>query len=141
MKTIEIGTVAFVRESMEAYRRGDLQSVRRTWAYNIVWHAPGTHPLAGDHRGADAIFAYLANLFELSEGTFDPELVGLESAGGSEVLATFRNTAARSTRRLSDSSTLTVRVSHGSIAEITERHTDQDAWDAFWSDEPSARRD
>jgi ketosteroid isomerase-like protein len=140
MKTIETGTVAFVRESMDAYRRGDLQTVRRTWAYNIVWHAPGEHPLAGDHRGADAIFAYLANLFELSEGTFDPELVGLDSPDGSEVLATFRNTASRWAKRLHDDSTLTIRVAHGSIAEITERHTDQGAWDAFWSDDPPARK-
>jgi uncharacterized protein len=39
-----------------------------------VWHAPGRNPLAGDHRGVDAILGYFARTIELTGGTFRTEL-------------------------------------------------------------------
>lgn len=125
--------VSFVGASMEAFRLGDLDTVRRSWSYDIVWHAPGAHHLAGNHRGADAIFAYLGELFELSAGTFDPQLIALESRGRDEVEARFRYTATRWSKRLDDRCTLLIRLAHGNIAEITESHHDQPAWEDFWS--------
>jgi hypothetical protein len=125
--------VSFVGASMEAFRLGDLETVRRSWSYDIVWHAPGSHELAGDHRGADVIFAYLAQLFELSAGTFDPQLLALESLGRDRVEARFWYTGARESKRLDDRCTLIIRLAHGYIAEITESHRDQTAWEEFWS--------
>jgi ketosteroid isomerase-like protein len=125
--------VSFVGASMEAFRLGDLATVRRSWSYDIVWHAPGAHHLAGNHRGADAIFAYLGQLFELSAGTFDPQLIALESHGRDEVEARFRYTATRWSKRLDDRCTLLIRMAHGNIAEITESHHNQAAWEEFWS--------
>jgi ketosteroid isomerase-like protein len=130
--------VSFVGASMEAFRLGDLATVRRSWSYDIVWHAPGTHHLAGHHRGADAIFAYLAQLFELSGGTFDPQLLALEGRTRDEVEARFRYTATRWSKRLDDRCTLLIRLAHGNIAEITESHHDLPAWEEFWSGEGAA---
>jgi uncharacterized protein len=125
--------VSFVGASMEAFRLGDLETVRHTWAYDIVWHAPGSHHLAGDHRGPDAIFAYLAQLFELSGGTFDPQLVALEGHGQDEVEARFHYTGNRWSKRLDDRCTLLIRMTRGQVAEITESHHDQSGWEEFWS--------
>jgi hypothetical protein len=39
-----------------------------------VWHAPGCNPLAGDHRGVEAILGYFARTMELTGGTSRTEL-------------------------------------------------------------------
>ncbi len=36
------------RRSAEAFRRGDLDPIGSRIADDVVWHASGDHPLAGD---------------------------------------------------------------------------------------------
>ena len=40
----------------------------------IVWHAPGRHQLAGDHRGVDAVLGYFGRTMELTGGNFGVEV-------------------------------------------------------------------
>ncbi|MFE0100201.1 nuclear transport factor 2 family protein [Streptomyces sp. NPDC059009] len=54
-----------VRRFFAAYATGDLHTLRTAvLAPDAVWHVPGDHPLAGTHRGADAIVAYFRRLAE-----------------------------------------------------------------------------
>ena len=63
-----------IRQSFEAFARGDMAGMRSLVAENTVWHIPGRGPLAGDHYGRDAVFEMFGRLVQASEGTFTQEL-------------------------------------------------------------------
>ena len=50
------------------YRGGDAEAVRERLAPDVVWHVPGTSPIAGDHRGRDAVMAYFERRRALAGG-------------------------------------------------------------------------
>ena len=50
------------------YRGGDVEAVRELLAPDVVWHVPGTSPIAGDHRGRDAVIAYFERRRALAGG-------------------------------------------------------------------------
>ena len=45
-----------IRKSFDAFARGDMETMRSLVAEDTVRHIPGRGPLAGDHRGRDAVF-------------------------------------------------------------------------------------
>jgi len=52
------------RKGQEAFSRRDLESLKKFWAEDIVYHFPGASSLAGDHRGLQAVLAFFAKLVE-----------------------------------------------------------------------------
>ena len=48
-----------VRKGYDAFNRGDVDTLRELFDPEIVWHFPGRSPLAGDHRGPDAVVGVL----------------------------------------------------------------------------------
>lgn len=68
---------ARMRESFAAFDRGDLASVRAHLADDCVWTNYGSSPLAGAHRGWEAIEAMFVQLFTLTEGTFTTSLTAV----------------------------------------------------------------
>jgi ketosteroid isomerase-like protein len=63
-----------VRRAFDAFANGDVDTLRELFEQDAVWHAPGRNPLAGDHRGVDAILGYFARTMEVTGGTFRAEL-------------------------------------------------------------------
>jgi uncharacterized protein len=63
-----------VREFHERQRRfyagGDAEPLRAMLADDVVWHVPGRNPLAGDHRGIEAVMDYFARRRDLARATF-----------------------------------------------------------------------
>jgi uncharacterized protein len=53
--------VAF-RRTADAFRSGDLQTVKTMVAPEVVWHVPGEHPMAGVINGREALLTWLAEL-------------------------------------------------------------------------------
>jgi ketosteroid isomerase-like protein len=51
-----------------------MDTLRELFDLGIVWHFPGRSPLAGDHRGTDAVLGFFARTMELTAGTFRAEL-------------------------------------------------------------------
>jgi ketosteroid isomerase-like protein len=51
-----------------------MDTLRELFDPQIVWHFPGRSPLAGDHRGADAVLGFFGRTIELTAGTFRAEL-------------------------------------------------------------------
>jgi uncharacterized protein len=50
------------RRTADAFRSGDEVQLAALIADEVVWHVPGTHPMAGDVRGRDALVAWLQQL-------------------------------------------------------------------------------
>jgi SnoaL-like domain len=51
-----------------------MDTLRELFDPQIVWHFPGRSPLAGDHRGVDAVLGFFGRTMELTAGTFRAEL-------------------------------------------------------------------
>src|SRR3990172_11809749 len=62
-------SVELMRKVVDAFMRGDLETIRSHWADDIVYHVPGNNALAGDYKGKDGVLAYLAKLRDLAGGT------------------------------------------------------------------------
>jgi hypothetical protein len=59
-----------VRTGYDAFSRGDMDTLRGLFVDDVVWHIPGRSPLAGDHRGVDAVLGYLARRWSSPAGRF-----------------------------------------------------------------------
>lgn len=53
------------RQAAAAFRAGDLETIEKLVAADVVWHVPGDAPLAGDLRGREALLAFLTRVAEL----------------------------------------------------------------------------
>jgi uncharacterized protein len=62
-----------VREALEAFSRGDFETLGSFLAEDVVWHVGGSHELSGDYRGRDAALAYCSEAFALTGGTLHGE--------------------------------------------------------------------
>lgn len=50
------------RRTADAFRAGDDRALAQLIAADVVWHVPGTHAMAGEIRGRDALVAWLGRL-------------------------------------------------------------------------------
>src|SRR3954462_10249041 len=58
----------FLARQREMYAGGDLAAVEELLAEDVVWHVPGSSPIAGDHRGRESVTAYFRLRRELAGG-------------------------------------------------------------------------
>jgi YbgC/YbaW family acyl-CoA thioester hydrolase len=58
----------FLTRQREMYAGGDLAEVEELLAEDVVWHVPGTSPIAGDYRGREAVTGYFRLRRELAGG-------------------------------------------------------------------------
>jgi uncharacterized protein len=58
------------REGYAAFGRGDMATLGRLLADDVVWHSPGHNALTGDYTGIPAVLALFGRTFELTGGTF-----------------------------------------------------------------------
>ena len=100
---------------------------------DAVHSATGNGPLAGDYKGVDDVLAYYGKLFELTDGTFTAELKSTKVAGDDTVVAIHRDKGQRGGKTLDQDETLTFTISGGKFTHLVEDHSDQAAYDAFWS--------
>jgi hypothetical protein len=57
------------RRQGEMYAGGPVGPVAELLAPDIVWHVPGTSPIAGDHRGVEQVLSYFERRRELADAT------------------------------------------------------------------------
>lgn len=50
------------RSTADAFRANDLTAVASLISEDVVWHVPGSHSMAGEIRGRDALIAWLGQL-------------------------------------------------------------------------------
>jgi YbgC/YbaW family acyl-CoA thioester hydrolase len=64
----EVVVEEFLTRQRDMYAGGDLAPVTELLAEGVVWHVPGTSPIAGDYRGREAVTGYFRLRRELAGG-------------------------------------------------------------------------
>jgi uncharacterized protein (TIGR02246 family) len=121
-----------VREGYAAFSAGDLERLGELMAPDVVHTVPGDNPTSGEHKGQEAVFAMYGQLFELTDGTLQVELVDVQEQGD-KVVARHRSTGSRGTKTLDVGQTIEFTIEDGKIARLDESSDDQAAEDDFWS--------
>jgi ketosteroid isomerase-like protein len=122
-----------LRNLFAAFRARDVGTIAAVLAADAVWHFPGTRgALAGTHTGHAGIFAFLARVGELTDGTFEIDLEEI-LANDRSAAVFFRGHGERCGRTLDNPTCLKIRFRDGLAAEIWEFVWDLDAVDEFWS--------
>jgi hypothetical protein len=122
-----------VRRGFDAYSRGDVQALLTEFlSPDVVWHAPGRGPLAGDHAGLEAVGAYFAKVAELSGSTHRVEVHDV-FGNDENVVALHAARAERGDKRLDLDALHLFHVRDGKITEVWTMHHDLYAWDDFWA--------
>ena len=121
------------RGGYEAFMTGDLVALADEYfAPDIMWHATGNNPLAGDFEGVGAVLENFGKLFEMSGGTFRLELHDVV-ANDDHGVALATSFAEREGRSLESRFAHVAHFSDGKMTESWIFSEDQAAIDAFWS--------
>ncbi len=122
-----------IREMFAAFRTADVETIRAVIPEDAIWHFPGRRgKLAGDHRGRDAIFAFLLSVSALTDHTFHLELIDV-IANDAHAVALFRGHGQRNGKTLDNPTCLCMRMQNGQVAELWEFVWDLEHVDDFWS--------
>jgi len=122
-----------IRALFEAFRGGDIDTIRALIPEHAVWHFPGRRgQLAGTHRGRDAIFSFLLNVRALTGGTFHLDLIDV-IANDAHAVALFRGHGERNGKTLDNPTCLRMRLEAGQVVEVWEFVWDLFAVDEFWA--------
>lgn len=123
---------ARVRALFHAFHERDIAGVRDAIAEDAVWHFPGENLLAGSHRGHAGIFAFLARVGPLTNGSFS---IALEDVVANDRIAVafFRGSGRRAGRTLENPTCLKIRLEHGGAVELHEFVWDLRHVDDFWT--------
>ncbi|MBI5089917.1 MAG: nuclear transport factor 2 family protein [Actinobacteria bacterium] len=120
-------------ELYAALLAGQLEDARRHTHDDVVLHVPGSHPLAGDHRGPDALVRFVEASRERTDTGENLEVIDvLEGAGHAAVY--LRVTATRAGKVPLDNTTVhLLRVVDGRVAEVWLHNWDDLTVNEFWS--------
>jgi RNA 2',3'-cyclic 3'-phosphodiesterase len=114
------------------YAGGDAEDVRALLAEDVVWHVPGASAIAGEHRGVDAVLAYMDARRRIMDGTFRVTVHGAAIIAG-RVVQLAGGSALRDGHHVTWETVGVFRVSDGRIAECWLVPFDQAAFDGIWS--------
>src|SRR5439155_3714843 len=122
---------AFRRAQQELYSGGDGGGLDALMADDIVWHVPGWSPIAGDHRGRDAVMDYFLSRRRLAGARL--EITQLAEVHDAEVVVQLAD--GRATLGGCDATWRTAgvyRVAGGRLAEAWLVPLDQARFDEVW---------
>jgi uncharacterized protein len=121
----------FLRRQREMYAGGDLAAVEELLAENVVWHVPGTSPIAGNYCGREAVTGYFRLRRDLAGGAIRVTKGG--EAHHEEALVQLADGRAELGGREVVWRTAGVyRVADGRVAEAWLVPLDQEHFDRVW---------
>ena len=123
---------AFARCQGAMYRGGDAEAVRERLTPEVVWHVPGTSPIAGDHRGRDAVMAYFERRRALAGGAMTI-IPGAQLVSGDTVIQLADGRIERAGESLRWRTAGIYRFEGDRVAEAWLVPLELDAFDAIWS--------
>jgi 2'-5' RNA ligase len=144
LSAVELGSAPDAADPLSVVRRfhaeqarvyagsGELDAVRDLLAEDVVWHVPGTSAIAGEHRGIEAVLAYMDARRRIMDGTFRVTVHGAAMIAG-RVVQLAGGVAVRDGRDVAWETVGVFRVVGGRIAECWLVPFDQAAFDAIWS--------
>lgn len=124
---------ARIRRFYESLADGSFAALtQRLFAPDIVWHVPGDHPLAGNHRGRDAVLAAMRAFEEASGGTIQVTLHDV-LANDRHAVALLLATGERNGRRYRARELDVFHIEDAKVTELWSLSEDRKATDEFWS--------
>ena len=99
---------------------------------DVVWHVPGASAIAGEHRGVEAVLAYMDARRRIMDDTFRVEVHGAAMIAG-RVVQLAGGHAVRDGSPVTWETVGVFRVSGGRIAECWLIPFDQAAFDRIWT--------
>jgi ketosteroid isomerase-like protein len=125
--------VGLIRKVYDALVNGNyLAALTELFREDVVWYLPGTHPLSGEHRGRDAVFAAMRRFEQLSAGTIRIDVHDV-LANDEHAVALLRATGTRSGTRHDSLEVDIYHITGGKVTELWSFAENQRLTDAFWS--------
>jgi uncharacterized protein len=121
-----------MRRGYAAYTSGDLETIDRLFADDVVWHVSGRSPISGDYTGKEQVFGFFGKLQELSGGTSRVEVHDL-LADDDHGVAIVTQSASRDGRTYEGRVTHVLHLRDGKVTEFWDAYVDQYASDEFWA--------
>src|SRR5829696_7240623 len=122
----------FLTRQREMYAGGDLAPVEELLAEDVVWHVPGTSPIAGDYRGREAVTGYFRLRRELAGGAIGITKV-VETHHEEALVQLADGRAEVGGREIVWRTAGVYRVADGAIAEAWLVPLDQEHFDLVWA--------
>ena len=123
---------ALVQRIFEAFAQQEGFALRGLFAEDAIWRVPGRGAMAGEYRGREEIFRFLARLPKETVGTYGSELRDvLASDERAAALYTARGT--RRGRTLELDQVLLFRIEDGLVQEVLALPSDPEAFEQFWA--------
>lgn len=124
--------VQLLRDGYKAFSSGDMETIDRLFADDIVWHEGGRNPLSGDYKGKDQVFGLFGKLIELTEGTLKIEVHDVV-ANDEHAVALVNIAASRNGRSFSGTSVDVFHIRNGKAVEFWDNVTDRYGLDEVFS--------
>jgi ketosteroid isomerase-like protein len=123
---------ALVRRIFDAFARREGFALRGLFAEDAVWTVPGNGVMAGEYRGRDEIFRFLARLPKETEGTYSSELRDVLTSD-ERAAALYRASGTRHGRTLELDQVLLFRIQDRLVCEVLALPSDPEAFEEFWA--------
>ena len=137
---LEHPNVESVRRSYDAFNNGDLDTVGKRLADDVVWHVPGRSSIAGDYEGRAATLAYLRRLGELTDGSYQAEL-HVAVGDDEHVITIDHSSARRAGKTYGESEIVVFRFHDGRIAEAWQAWMNPYQHDEFFAPSPTTHQE
>jgi ketosteroid isomerase-like protein len=124
--------VTLLKKGYEAFGKGDMGTLSELFDQDATWHVPGESPLAGDHIGRDAVFAFLGQTATLTGGTVKAEPHDI-LANDEHGVGLINMTASREGKELNTKEIHVMHIKDGKVTEVWSFPEDQRSSDEFWS--------
>lgn len=115
-----------------AFADGDLAALSEIFAPDIVWHQPGTTPIAGVYKGREDVFGFFGKLAETTGGTFRVEVQDI-LADDQRAVALQRVTGKRDGKTLDMQEVVVFEIRDGIVTEVRLYTGDPHEAQRFWS--------
>ena len=124
--------VAVFERVYGAFTKGDMNKLSELIAPDVVWHVPGNNLISGNYTSREAIFGCFNKIFELSNGSYKPQVRDI-LADDDYTVALLHATARHGEKSLDQDYAFIMRIHGGQIVELWEAWTEGPAWNEFWS--------
>jgi len=116
----------------DCFTSGDMDALAELIAPDVVWRVPGDNLISGTYTSRDGIFGCFSKIFELSGGSYQPQLLDI-LADDTYTVALLHANARHGEEMLDQDYAFIMRIRNGQIAELQEAWTEGPAWNEFWS--------
>jgi len=122
----------FARTASEALSKGDMETFLAQQADDVLVHFPGRGPLAGEHRGKEALAQMFQKQMEMLDGPPEIEIHDV-LANDDHVVVLNRVKGTRKGQTLDQNQVVVIHPKDGKAAEVWLHFSEQQAMDEMAS--------